>query len=306
MERPRLTLLQRREVRRLRSKGLRLWEVAAIGCSRQTVTRVLSGPGKLESNQFRVVTGSPAPLARRSGGDQPWATWRRDLARSSSSSRARRRLGRRRGFSRSAAGLQRQVRHARLGRKERAGRRCNSRGLIDHRCRVDSDEPAPRHRSRPTHSHPRRSNRSDDRRTGRQPSASLRITCSGECRRCFICAVLLAPSWGIGLTQRVGYFNGTRSDGPYVGTPWLLAGTDTVIPPHGARVVKLLAPNTSVMPSLNAAFKVAAFTSEPDAKRIRSDFAWLQSDSTWPVRLSDRLPSRLFVPNTVAVCCRQD
>jgi hypothetical protein len=30
VERQRLTLLQRREVRRLRSKGLKLWEVAAV------------------------------------------------------------------------------------------------------------------------------------------------------------------------------------------------------------------------------------------------------------------------------------
>jgi IS30 family transposase len=58
MERPRLTLLQRREVRRLRTKGLKLWEVAAgIGCSRQTVTRVLSGPGNLESRQFEWTPG---------------------------------------------------------------------------------------------------------------------------------------------------------------------------------------------------------------------------------------------------------
>ena len=52
MERPRLTLLQRREVRRLRSKGLKLHEiVAAIGCSRATVTRVLRGPGEMESRE---------------------------------------------------------------------------------------------------------------------------------------------------------------------------------------------------------------------------------------------------------------
>src|SRR5271168_4934189 len=42
-------------------------------------------------------------------------------------------------------------------------------------------------------------------------SASLRITCSGVCRRFFICAVLPAPSWGIGLAQRVDQFKGTRS-----------------------------------------------------------------------------------------------
>jgi IS30 family transposase len=58
MERRRLTLQQRKEVRRLRSKGLKLWEVAAaIDCSRQTVTRVLSGPGVLESRQFEWNPG---------------------------------------------------------------------------------------------------------------------------------------------------------------------------------------------------------------------------------------------------------
>src|SRR5665213_98144 len=58
MERPRLRLQQRREVRRLRSKGLKLWEVAAaIDCSRQTVSRVLAGPGKLESRQFEWMPG---------------------------------------------------------------------------------------------------------------------------------------------------------------------------------------------------------------------------------------------------------
>src|ERR1039458_3302539 len=58
MEKPRLTLQQRREVRRLRSKGLKLWEVAAtIGCSRATVTRVLAGPGNLESRQFEWMPG---------------------------------------------------------------------------------------------------------------------------------------------------------------------------------------------------------------------------------------------------------
>lgn len=67
MERPRLTLQQRREVRRLRGKGLKLWEVAAaIGCSRQTVTRVLFGPGKLESRQFEWTPGpSHLSLAER-------------------------------------------------------------------------------------------------------------------------------------------------------------------------------------------------------------------------------------------------
>lgn len=54
-------------------------------------------------------------------------------------------------------------------------------------------------------------------------------------------------------------------DGPYVGTPWILVGRDTVIPPHDYRVVKILAPNTAVMPSLNSAFRVAAFTSGPPA-----------------------------------------
>src|ERR1019366_10243703 len=59
MERPRLAPQQRREVRRLRSKGLKLWQVAAaIVCSRQTVTRVLSGPGKLEWRQFEWTPGA--------------------------------------------------------------------------------------------------------------------------------------------------------------------------------------------------------------------------------------------------------
>jgi hypothetical protein len=58
MEKPRLTLQQGREVRRLRAKGLKLWEVAAtIGCSRATVTRVLAGPGNLESRQFEWMPG---------------------------------------------------------------------------------------------------------------------------------------------------------------------------------------------------------------------------------------------------------
>jgi transposase, IS30 family len=57
MERPRLTLLQRREVRRLRGKGLKLHEiVAAVGCSRATVSRVLLGAGEMES---REATWSP-------------------------------------------------------------------------------------------------------------------------------------------------------------------------------------------------------------------------------------------------------
>ena len=108
MEKPRLTLQQGREVRRLRAKGLKLWEVAAtIGCSRATVTRVLAGPGNLESRQFEWMPGplrlsvaerafscsiaawlpcgrvrvdppilnalhrSFAPVRRRAGGDQP-------------------------------------------------------------------------------------------------------------------------------------------------------------------------------------------------------------------------------------------
>ncbi len=61
-------------------------------------------------------------------------------------------------------------------------------------------------------------------------------------------------------------------DGPYVGTPWILAGAKRVIPPHGDRVVKILAPNTSVMPGLNSAFKVAAFTSGPSAVSTSASF----------------------------------
>ena len=45
-----MTLLQRREVRRLRGKRLKLHEiVASVGCSLATVTRVLSSPGETES-----------------------------------------------------------------------------------------------------------------------------------------------------------------------------------------------------------------------------------------------------------------
>ena len=70
MEKPRLTLQQRREVRRLRSKGLKLWEVAAtIGCSRATVTRVLAGPGissRGSSNGCPVPCACPSPSGRRS------------------------------------------------------------------------------------------------------------------------------------------------------------------------------------------------------------------------------------------------
>ena len=59
MERPRLTLVQRREVRRLRGKGLKLHEiVASIGCSRATVTRVLSSPGEMESREAPWNPGS--------------------------------------------------------------------------------------------------------------------------------------------------------------------------------------------------------------------------------------------------------
>jgi IS30 family transposase len=53
VKRARLTMEQRREIRRLRLTGLKLWEVArAIGCSRQTVTRVLHGPNKLEARRI--------------------------------------------------------------------------------------------------------------------------------------------------------------------------------------------------------------------------------------------------------------
>src|SRR5665213_1999747 len=58
MEKPRLTLQQRRDLRRLRRKGLKLWEVAAaIGCGHATVSRVLSGPGRLESRHFEWTPG---------------------------------------------------------------------------------------------------------------------------------------------------------------------------------------------------------------------------------------------------------
>ncbi len=59
MKRTRLTMDQRREVRRLRLTGLKLWEVArAVGCSRQTVTRVLHGPNKLEARRIVWSPGS--------------------------------------------------------------------------------------------------------------------------------------------------------------------------------------------------------------------------------------------------------
>ena len=60
MRRPRLTMQQRRLVRELRRDGKKLREIAAaIGCSRQTVTRVLHGPGTRESQQ---IVWSPGPV----------------------------------------------------------------------------------------------------------------------------------------------------------------------------------------------------------------------------------------------------
>jgi IS30 family transposase len=51
--RPKLTMQQRRRVRELRREGLKLREIVAeLGCSRQTVMRVLRGPGTLESRQI--------------------------------------------------------------------------------------------------------------------------------------------------------------------------------------------------------------------------------------------------------------
>ena len=58
--RPRLTMQQRRRVRELRREGLKLREIVAeLGCSRNTVMRVLHGPGKLESRQ---IVWSPSPI----------------------------------------------------------------------------------------------------------------------------------------------------------------------------------------------------------------------------------------------------
>ena len=80
-------------------------------------------------------------------------------------------------------------------------------------------------------------------------------------------------------------------DGPYVGTPWLLAGANKPIPPHGYRLVKILAPNTSVMPSLDSAFKVAGFTSAPTAVSTSASFL-PSNDHTLltPFGLSDSIP----------------
>jgi len=47
----------------------------------------------------------------------------------------------------------------------------------------------------------------------------LRMIWSGECRRFFMCAVLLAPFWSIGLAQRAAQFTGTRSRPPPATTP---------------------------------------------------------------------------------------
>ena len=58
--RPRLTMQQRRRVRELRREGLKLREIVAeLGCSRNTVMRVLHGLGKLESRQ---VVWSAGPI----------------------------------------------------------------------------------------------------------------------------------------------------------------------------------------------------------------------------------------------------
>ena len=67
MRRPRLTMQQRRLVRELRREGKKLREIAAaIGCSRQTVTRVLHGPDKRESQQMMWSPGPARPaLAER-------------------------------------------------------------------------------------------------------------------------------------------------------------------------------------------------------------------------------------------------
>ena len=65
------------------------------------------------------------------------------------------------------------------------------------------------------------------------PSASLRITCSGVCRRCFMCAVLLAQYWGVGLAQRVDQFKGTRSPPPD-GRVGQRAGQERLAGPRGA------------------------------------------------------------------------
>src|ERR1039457_2239294 len=59
------------------------------------------------------------------------------------------------------------------------------------------------------------------------PSASLRLTCSGVCRRRFICAVLLSPYWGIGLAQRVAQFTGIRSVPPDPPVPRPRTAADT-------------------------------------------------------------------------------
>ena len=61
-------------------------------------------------------------------------------------------------------------------------------------------------------------------------------------------------------------------NGPYVGTPWLVTGSQPAIPAHSVRTVKILAPNTSVMPSLNSAFTVAGFTSGPAAVSTSASF----------------------------------
>jgi hypothetical protein len=54
-------------------------------------------------------------------------------------------------------------------------------------------------------------------------------------------------------------------DGPYLGTPWLIVGGNRIVPARSHRIVRVLAPNSAVMPSLNGAFKVAAFTTGPTA-----------------------------------------
>jgi len=65
-----------------------------------------------------------------------------------------------------------------------------------------------------------------------------------------------------GSPRRVVY---VVEDGPYLGTPWLLVDSNGVVPPHAHRTLQILAPNSSVMPSLSSAFRVAGFTTGPTA-----------------------------------------
>ena len=70
MNRPRLTPQQRREVRKLRSKEMKLWEVAAaIGCSRRTArvcSRVLGNWSRDSSSGRLVPSTSRSQIVRRS------------------------------------------------------------------------------------------------------------------------------------------------------------------------------------------------------------------------------------------------